>query len=182
MVGWRSISAAIGTRSHIMTIIASTMAAAMISTWSGRASPTAVNTESSENTISISAIWITTTRRVPALARPGRSGAAPSSVSWISVTLLSQQEQAAGAEDQVADREGAPEAVNSGAVSRVSHTIENSSARRVSMRQRQADDARARAGARAAARPTRIDRKITLSMPSTISSSASVANASALSG
>ena len=49
-----------------MTIIASTMAAAMISTWSGRTSPTAVNTESSENTISMSAIWVTTTRRLRA--------------------------------------------------------------------------------------------------------------------
>ena len=66
---------------HIITIIDSTIAAAMISTWSGRARPTAVNTESSENTISISAICVTTATKAAACRSSARRRGAPPSVS-----------------------------------------------------------------------------------------------------
>ncbi len=91
---------------------------------------------------------------------------------------LGQQEQPAEEQDDVAPRE--PPAARRGTTawsSRVSHTMENSSAMRVSIasaRPVMRADLR-RSGGR---RPTRIEMKMMLSMPRTISSNDSVTNAS----
>ena len=75
MVGWRSMKALTAPDTHIITPMASTMAATMMGSWSGLARPTAVNTESSENTMSMSAICTTMSgevrehARVPFVAR-----------------------------------------------------------------------------------------------------------------
>ena len=67
--------------------------------------PTAVITESSENTMSMIAICddhaakLARARAVPLVA------ASPSSALWISCTLLHEQEQAAADQDQVAARD-----------------------------------------------------------------------------
>ncbi len=61
-------------------------------------------------------------------------------------------------------------------MSRVSHTIENSSAMRVSIAEREAADARRLALLRRQP-ATRIEMKMMLSMPSTISSADNVTNA-----
>ncbi len=93
MVGCRSMKALIDPDTHIITRMASTMAATMMGNWSGRARPTAVKTESSENTMSMSAIWMTMAAKF-ANTRVCRSSLAPSG-SRGSRDALGQQEQAA---------------------------------------------------------------------------------------
>ena len=79
MVGWRSMNALIEPDTHIITPMAMTIAATMMGSWSGLARPTAVNTESSENTMSMMAIWITMAVKL-ANTRALRWSSTPSSV------------------------------------------------------------------------------------------------------
>ena len=78
-----------------------TMAATMMGTWSGVASPTAVNTESSENTMSMMAICTTITTKLSNTRVAALVGRALQRVVDLQ-HALDQQEQAAGDQHQVA--------------------------------------------------------------------------------
>src|SRR5258706_3759602 len=180
IVGCSSMKAEIGPESHIITTMEAMMAAAMIGTWSGRARPTAVNTESSEKTMSITAICSTMAVKL-ATMRAARSAAAPSSVWWISSTLLTSRKRPPPPRIRSRPEICCPNSSNQGCVRRVSQMIENSRARRVNMASAR-PTTRARGWRAGGSRPTRIARKRMLSMPSTISSSVRVANAAQVPG
>ena len=164
----------------IMTRMATMMAATMISIC--RTRPTAVNTESSENTMSMSAICTTTAVRPPCSTR----GAG---VRLRALERLVDLEHALAEQEQAASRTGSrrgprscsPAISNHGAVRRVSHTIENSSAMRVTIASAR-PPRRATFCCRGGRRATRMEMKMMLSMPRTISSSDSVTNASQMLG
>jgi hypothetical protein len=107
--------------------------------------------------------------------------AAPSSVWWISSTLFASRNRPPPASTMSRPEMPRPATSNQGCVSRISQTIENSSAMRVSI-------ASARPMMRAlfcrggGSRPTRIARKMMLSMPRTISSTVRVAKATQAAG
>ena len=155
-----------------MTITASTIATTMISTCF--ASPTAVNTESSENTMSIRPIWMTAamTRDLSSTLRePWPS--APSSAPWISLTLLTSRNRPPTRRIRSRPENCSVNTVMSGSLRLMSHVIENRSPMRVSIANPR-PRTRPRCCSSCGSFDTRIDRKMMLSMPRTISSSVSV--------
>ena len=157
----------------IMITTAMTIAAIMIETSSTM--PTAVITESSEKTISSSAICVSTDANDVGCAVPTRR-LLPFQPLVNFVRALPQQEQAADEQDQIAAGNLLAPSVKSGAVSRTIQASESSSRMRVPMRQGQAQAPRARL-LLGGSLPARMEMKMMLSMPRTISSSVSVARA-----
>jgi hypothetical protein len=125
--------------------------------------------------MSMIAIWITITAKL-ANTRVLRFSSAPSSVPWISVTLFASRNRPPNNRMMSRPENSNPNKPNQGFVRRVSQTIENSSAMRVTI-------ANARPVMRAVSRRsggrrlTRMEMKMMLSMPSTISRADSVRNA-----
>ena len=174
IVGWRSMNSLIGAARNIITSTAITIAATMIGTCC--ASPTAVNTESSENTMSRMPICRITSRKL-AVARASRCCSAPSSEPWISLTLLASRNRPPP--NRIRSRPeiswSSTARLNSGWVRPISQVMENSSAMRVSIAKPR-PRTRARGCCSFGSREARMDRKMMLSMPRTISRTVSVRN------
>jgi hypothetical protein len=137
--------------------------------------PTAVITESSENTISSSRIWMMMpTNDAAALALPCPSS--PSSFSWISCVLLAIRKRPPTSRITSRPEISLPSTTNHGVVSPITQVIDHSSARRMNIA---SDRPILRARARSSARslPARIEMKTMLSIPRTISRTVSVARA-----
>ena len=146
--------------------------------------PTAVITESSEKTMSSRRIWtITPAKRTGAPAGLVSPCSSPSSFVMDLVRRLGDQEQAAADQDQVApgDRP-VPRCVKSG-VGQADDPGEQGEQRRCAMHMaRLRPRRRAVALPSAGSLPARIEMKMTLSMPRTISSTVRVSRAIQLSG
>ena len=163
----------IGAARNIITNTASMIAATMIDTWS--ASPTAVSTESSEKTMSTRPIWIATASRLVRSCTSPCPCSAPSSAPWISLTLLMRRNTPPANRIRSRPEISSPSTVNQGAVSPISQVSENRSPIRVTI---------AKASPRIRPRgwrsfgnfDTRIERKMMLSIPRTISRNVSVRN------
>ena len=165
------------------SITPTAMTTAAIMTGSSSAMPTAVRTESSENTMSSRTIWTIT---LPERCRPAAGvGVVRLFALERLVDLgrgLPEQEQAAADEDEVAPRERVSPIVNTGSVSptiqRDREQQQDAHAHRQSEPDLSSPD---RAGARGA-RWTRTEMKMTLSMPRTISRTVRVSREIQISG
>ena len=134
--------------------------------------PTAVSTESSENTMSSSTIWNSTPRIVATLT--SRScGPSPSSASWISVVAFQIRNRPPTMRMMSRHENSMPAIVNTGAVSPTIHEIDSSSRIRMPIASPR-PIVRARSRCSAGRRWTRTEMKTTLSIPSTISMSVRV--------
>src|SRR5579871_5729220 len=179
IVGWRAMKRLIPPATNIMNATAMTMAAIMISTCCTR--PTAVSTESSENTMSMTAICAITAAKPATAARRRGTPDGPSTLAWISTTLFHSRNKPPVPSTRSRPEKSWPNACSSGVVSVASQVTDSSSRMRVSI-------ARPRPTIRAGPccadgrRSTRIDRKMTLSTPSTTSSTVSVASDSHAAG
>src|SRR6266446_4128614 len=177
-VGWRCTKPLIGAAANIITPTASTTAAIITGRW--RAIPTAVMTESSEKTMSSRTIWPTTPAndaRAPRAPWP----ASPSSPAWISRVLLASRNRPPAMRIRSRPENGCPSRLNHGAVSRMIHASAASNAIRVSMAPAR-PTRRARPCSCLGSLPARMEMKMMLSMPSTISSTVNVRRPSHASG
>ncbi len=142
--------------------------------------PTAVITESRENTMSSSMIWIRTLVS-EGLTRTDSSPSSPSSLSWISWVLLYKRNRPPMINTRSRPEISSPSTVNNGSVSLMIHVRENSRPIRMII-------ARPRPAVRAVpcfsrgSLPARMEMKMTLSMPRTISSTVRVSRAIHASG
>ena len=144
--------------------------------------PTAVSTESSENTMSSRTIWTSTLR----IEADGASAAtwwagSPSSDSLISVVAFQSRKTPPPMRMRSRHENSLPLNVNTGAVRPTIHEIVSSSAMRMPIA-RPSPMYRARSRESAGRRWTRIEMKMMLSMPSTISSTVRVMRATQISG
>src|SRR5262245_45080698 len=172
-VGWRSTKRLIGPANTIIHRTATTTAA--IITPSLSVMPTAVITESSENTMSSKRIWMRTPLN-EGLTRAEACPSSPSSFPWISCVLLPSRNTPPTRRMRSRPEISCPSTVKSGAVRRMIQDSEKSSAIRSSMAS-PSPRVRARCCCAGGSFPTRIEMKMTLSMPSTSSSAVSVKNA-----
>src|SRR6266705_6626972 len=177
-VGCRCTKSLIGVAANIMTPTARTTAA--IITARCLAMPTAVITESSENTISSRTICPTTAANA-ARTRVPATPDSPSRPSWISRVLLASRNRPPAIRIRSRPENGRPRTWNSGAVRRMIHASAASRAMRVTIAPAN-PTRRARACCAAGSLPARIEMKMMLSMPSTISSTVSVSRPSHTSG
>ena len=175
IVGCRLTNWLIGSAENIMMATARTTAATMIARSS--AMPTAVITESSENTMSSSMICTMTA--------PNDGAARAELVSFVALEplvnlerRLGEQEQAAADQDQVASRDPAAEhrEQRRGQADDPGDREQQRDAH--DHRGQQARCAARAAAGRAGSLPERIEMKMTLSTPSTISRNVSVTSAS----
>src|SRR5512139_2570455 len=163
---------------NIMTATAAMMA--MIITATSCARPTAVMTESSEKIMSMIAIWAIVAAN-PAKAAAVRSSPAPSRLSWISTVLFQSRNKPPPIRMMSRPEISVPGRANSGVVSRITQVMDSSSRMRVTM-------AKPSPSTRPLFRwcwgslPTRMEMKMMLSMPRTISSAVSVTSAIHASG
>ena len=151
------------------------MASTMIETSSTM--PTAVITESSENTMSMIAICTMTA------AKPARTAAAacsssssPSSEPWISCTLFHSRKRPPPMRMRSRPEMSLPDDGEQRLGQRMTHASESSSPMRVSIANAR-PSVRARWRCCSGSRPTSIEMKTMLSTPSTISSAVSVTSA-----
>src|SRR5512134_202367 len=177
-VGWRCTKSLTGRAATIITPTAMTTAATITPTW--RAIPTAVITESSENTMSSITIWPITAANV---ARPRGLACpcSPSSLSWISKVLFAIRNRPPTMRMRSRPEIGWPSTAKSGAVSRMIHVSDSSRPMRISIASASATR-RARPCSLSGSFPARIEMKMMLSMPSTISRTVRVASAIQVSG
>src|SRR3984957_19403778 len=170
IVGCRSMKVLTVEETTIITRTEATMAATMISI--RLASPTAVNTVSSENAMSITPICATMSQKL--FIRPRLPWEVlPASMSRISNTLLTTRNAPPANSTRPRPEIDCPRIENRGARIEAIHVIENNSAMRVSMAKLKPNN-RALLRCAGGRRSTRSARKMMLSMPSTISSAASV--------
>src|SRR5882757_7082441 len=156
----------------IITTTDATMAAIITSICFER--PTAVNTESKEKTISMMPICKMISQKL--LSKPGlRFSSLPLSMSRISSGLLMIKKRPPPNKIRSRPEISLPSTVNSVALKVASHVIEYSSAMRVSIANANPRNRALRRRSRGS-RSTRITRNMMLSMPRTISSTASVRN------
>ena len=138
--------------------------------------PTAVMTESSEKTMSMSRIWMMTLTKVGA-RRLVTEPSSPSSFSWISFVLLAMRNNPPRRRikslPDTARSQLKMRACQKGLSSETNHASEHSSRMRV-MSASARPTLRAFACCSAGSLPLRIEMKMRLSMPSTISSNVSV--------
>src|SRR5690606_18178129 len=178
-VGCETTKRPIAPAANIMTPIAITIAMIMTSTCS--AMPTAVITESRENTMSISAIC-TSTPTKPAAARSAWPlSSAPSRLWWISSVALPIRNSPPPIRIRSRPEMSTSSTLKSTVSSRMIHVITSSSRMRVPIA-RARPSTRARWRCASGSRPTSTDMKTMLSMPRTISSSVRVASATHASG
>src|SRR3990172_8019238 len=173
MVGWLSTKSLMARAANIITSTAITIASAITATCSTR--PTAVITESSENTMSMTAIWISTPAK-EATARCCALSVVPSRLAWISLVLFTSRNSPPPSRIRSRPEISWPRSPNSGVLRLITHTSDSSRARRVIMASAR-PSTRALWRWRAGKRPTRMEMKIMLSMPRTISRAVSVASA-----
>ena len=179
MVGFSSTNEDTGPAASIITSTAATMAA----TITGRSStkPTAVMTESSENTTSITAICASTPKK-PTLEPPLRAAAGSASIAlWISWVALASRNAPPASMMMSRPEMPSPSTSNSSLVRPITQESVNSSRMRVHMATPK-PSVRANGCWWAGSRLVRMLMKMTLSMPSTISRAANVAKASHVSG
>src|SRR5882672_6768639 len=177
-VGWRCTKSLSGAAANIITPTASTTAAIITGRW--RDIPTAVITESSENTMSSRTICPTTAPNEARARVPARS-ASPSSPSWISRVLFAIRKRPPATRIRSRPENGWPSTWNSGAVRRMIHASAASSAMRVTIAPAR-PTRRARPCCCCGSLPARIEMKMMLSMPRTISSTVNVSRPSHASG
>jgi len=178
IVGCSATKSPMGPAANIMTPTAATTAVIMMARWF--AMPTAVMTESREKMMSSSRIC-TITEAIDAATRALAPPSSPSRRSWISRVDLKSRNRPPARRIRSRPEIPLPSTVKSGDVS---FTIQASEASRP-MRMNMASpnpSRRALGCCRFGSLPTRIEMKITLSMPSTISSTVSVSSAIQLSG
>ena len=177
-VGWVSMKSLMGFAATIITRTATTMARTMIETCCTR--PTAVMTESREKTMSMRATWISTAPKLAACTAFGPSSA-PSRLLWISRVAFASRNAPPPMRMTSRQETSCPRTATMGAVRLISQVSESRSAIRLPMaspRPSTRADCR-RSGGR---RPTRMERKMMLSIPSTISRAVSVRSATQASG
>jgi hypothetical protein len=148
---------------------------AVIMTHNSSTMPIAVMTESSEKTMSSSMIC-TITLMNDAATRPEACPSSPSSLSWISKVLLPSRNNPPPIRIRSRPETACPSAVKSGVVRRAIQAIENSSSTRVSIAP-SSPIFRARFCWSGGSFPERIEMKMMLSTPRTISRKVSVARA-----
>ena len=175
-VGWASTNSPIGRAATIITPTEANTAA----TITGRllVMPTAVMTESSEKTMSMTAICTSTLANaafVPA-APPAAGSPGPSSDSWISFTLFHNRNRPPPMRMTSRPEMAWSNTVTRGAVRPMIHTRENRSAMRVPIA-RSSPKRRARLRCSSGRRPASTEMNTMLSMPRTISSAVKVRNA-----
>jgi hypothetical protein len=177
-VGCRATNSPIGPAANIITPTAITTAAIMIVRW--LAMPTAVITESSEKTTSRSRIW-TRTAENEAATRELASPSSPSSFSWISRVALVSRKRPPTSRIRSRPEMPLPNTENRGDVSRAIQAREASRPMRMNMAS-PSPSRRALGCCALASLPTRMEMKMMLSIPSTISKTVRVSSATQLSG
>ena len=132
------------------------------------AMPTAVSTESSENTMSSRTIWIRTEAIVAVRPPPVACSSSPSSASWISVTAFHIRNRPPAIRIRSRTENPWSPMVNSGSLRPTIHEIVSSRRIRIPIA-RPRPIVRARSRCSAGSRCTSTEMNTTLSMPSTIS-------------
>src|SRR5215210_7286789 len=177
-VGWRLTKPLTASAENSITPIATVTAAIITETWSTM--PTAVMTESRENTMSRRTIWIRTLpNAAPTLALLCPSS--PSRFSWISKVLLPSRKSPPRIRIRSRPEISCPSTVNSGAVSPMTQLRDNSNRTRMTSA---IPSPRRRASCclSSGSLSTRIEMKMMLSIPSTISRANNVRKAIHISG
>src|SRR5690606_17100341 len=176
MVGLASMKLPSGLAASSMIATATSTATTITGIWS--AMPTAVITESSENTMSITAIWaITTQNTCEAMVVRGSSSWPPLISSRISMTPFTSRKAPPTIRIRSRTEMPMPPMWNSSVCMRARKASETSRQMRV-MQATAMPNLRAKARFSAGSRPTAIEMNTRLSMPSTISSALRVTRVS----